>query len=96
MNDDKQLVEDVNDIFDRAQEHVLGTYPPDERADERDRIDNLRKRVVRRIERRITATRAREILQCLGTEDLLFAHHGGVMARPDAYARLAELIAESL
>lgn len=35
-------------------------------------------------------------LRTLGKEDLLFTHYGNVMARPDAYARLAELISEYL
>lgn len=35
-------------------------------------------------------------LKSLGTEDLLFVHDNNVMARPEAYDRLAELIAEYL
>jgi hypothetical protein len=39
-----------------------------------------------------TEQQAEEILKTLGKEDLLFCHHGEVMARPDAYKRMAELI----
>lgn len=32
---------------------------------------------------------AKRALQALGKEDLIFSHHGGVQARPEAYVRLA-------
>ena len=41
---------------------------------------------------KITKEQAKEILHTLGNEDLLFTHHGNVMARPDAYERLVELL----
>lgn len=43
---------------------------------------------------RCTAEQAEEILKTLGKEDLLFSHHAVVMARPDAYERLAKLVVE--
>lgn len=35
---------------------------------------------------------AEKALRQLATEDLLFAHHGSVHARPEAYEKLAELV----
>lgn len=41
----------------------------------------------------MSATKAAErMLRTLGKEDTLYAHHGGVHARPKAYERLASMI----
>lgn len=47
------------------------------------------------LKNKCTPEQAESMLKTLGKEDLLFSHHGEVLARPRAYARLAELIDES-
>jgi hypothetical protein len=45
---------------------------------------------------KFTPEQAEEILKTLGKEDLLFCHHGEVMARPEAYKRAALLIEQTI